>query len=455
MSSERLPIKMKLGFGVCDLGQNLFFTLVAFLLLNYLTDTVGIAAGLAGIVLAIAKIWDAISDPIVGFLSDRTSTTWGRRRPYLFYGSFLLFITMIIMFTNPAIFMGPGWIPGDHQLELFIWALLSYSLLCTAYTLVNIPYGALIPELTQDYHEKTSLNGYRYGFAVIGTILGAGIALPLIGTFPTINIGYMGMGIIYGALMMSTALITVYVVREKECGQLRQGEGFLATYKKVFKNKPYFLILLTYTLHVTALTIVSGIAIYYFKYIHQAESKITFAMLILLVTAMFFIPVSVLLAKKIGKKLVYGIGMALFSAGIFLLFIAGHLYDISFSYATMVLSGIGMGFTYVMPHAMMPDTIEYDYLLTGVRREGAFYGIWTFGTKIGQAVALAITGFVLSLFGYIPDVVQTESAKFGIRLLLGPIPIFIFALGIIACVIYPINERKYIKILDDIKEKGL
>ena len=174
-TGEKLSIKTKLGYGVCDLGGNLFFTVIAFLLLNYLTDTVGIAAGLAGTIIMIGKIWDAVTDPLAGYLSDRTSSRWGRRRPYIFFGAFPLFIAMIIMFTHPG-FTRPA--------HLFIWAVVAYCFLCTAYTLVNIPYNAMTPELTQDFHERTSINGYRFGFAVIGTLLGAGAALPLINAFP-------------------------------------------------------------------------------------------------------------------------------------------------------------------------------------------------------------------------------------------------------------------------------
>jgi GPH family glycoside/pentoside/hexuronide:cation symporter len=200
------------------------------------------------------------------------------------------------------------------------------------------------------------------------------------------------------------------------------------------------------------LTVVSGIAIYYFKYVHLNEPLTTAAMLILLVTAMVFIPVSVLVSKKIGKKAVYGFGMFVFSSGTMVLFFCGHLYDVSFSLMTMFFTGIGMGLTYAMPYAMVPDAVEYDYLKTGERSEGAFYGIWTFGIKIGQAVALGISGAVLSLSGYIPDVIQTPQALLGIRLLLGPIPAVIFFLALIALYCYPINEARYNEILEGIKE---
>ncbi len=130
-----------------------------------------------------------------------------------------------------------------------------------------------------------------------------------------------------------------------------------------------------------------------------------------------------------GKKRVYGLGMLIFSVVILLLYAVGHTQDISVSFVLMFFAGIGMGFTYALPYAIVPDAVEYDYLLTGRRTQGAFYGIWTFGIKIGQAMALGITGIVLSCTGYLPDVVQTDSAMHGIRLLLGPIPAVFFYPG--------------------------
>ncbi|MCP4757254.1 MAG: MFS transporter [Proteobacteria bacterium] len=444
IGQETLSKKIKLGYGICDLGGNLFFTVIAFLLLNYLTDTVGIAAGLAGAVIMVGKIWDAVTDPVVGFLSDRTKSRWGRRRPYILFGSFPLFLAMILMFTNPVL---------SSQTQLFVWGVFVYCLLNTAYTLVNIPYNALTPELTRDFHERSSVNGYRFGFAVIGTLMGAGAALPLVGSFAGKNLGYSVMGSIFGLVMMITALITFFSVKEPKPQNTEIRSGFLQTYLKVFRNGPYLLILATYALHITALTIVSGIAIYYFKYIHHDESKTTAAMLILLVTAMCFIPLSVILARKIGKKYVYGIGLFVFSASTMVLFFLGHTQPIGFSLAMMFFAGTGMGFTYAMPYAMVPDAVEYDYLLTGERTEGAFYGIWTFGTKIGQAVALGITGAVLSLTGYVPDVAQTETAQLGIRLLLGPFSAAIFLLSIFVLYFYPINESRYNEILAEINKR--
>ncbi|HNW27088.1 MAG TPA: MFS transporter [Spirochaetota bacterium] len=443
MVKSGMSIKAKIGYGVCDLGGNLFFTAIGLWLMIYLTDTVGIAAGLAGIVVAIGKIWDAITDPLAGFLSDRTKTRWGRRRPWMLFGSFPLFVAMVVMFTNPNL---------SSQAALFAWGTLAFCFLNTAYTAVNIPYNSLTPELTQDYHERTSLNGFRFGFAVVGTLLGAGLALPIVGLFSTKSAGFAAMGTIFGAAMLITALITFFSVREPVTERQPFTRGFFETYRKVFRNKPYLLILGAYALHVTGLTIVMSVAAYYFKYIHHDEQMTTTAMLVLLVTAFAFIPVSVILSKKFGKKIVYGAGLLIFAANVMVMFFLGHLYPVTFSIALMFTAGIGLGFTYVMPWAMVPDAVEYDYLLSGERTEGAFYGIWTFGIKIGQAISLAITGAVLSLSGYVPEAAQTPDALLGIRLLVGPITAVIFIAGAVVLYRYPINEKRYNEILDQIKE---
>ena len=317
MSSQKLPVQVKLGYGVCDLGGNLFFTIIAFLLLNYLTDTVGISAGLAGTIIMVGKVWDAVTDPVAGYLSDNTSSRWGRRRPYIFLGSIPLFLTMILMFTNPKL---------QSQGALFVWGTVSFCLLCAAYTVVNIPYSALTPELTQDFHERTSLNGYRFGFAVIGTLIGAGAALPLVNAFSDKNTGFTVLGIAFGFIMMITAMATAVTVKEPDRQASGPRQGFFRTYLGVFGNRPYIFILLTYALHVTALTVVSGIAIYYFKYVHQNEPMTTAAMVTLLVTAMVFIPVSVVVSKKTGKKAAYGFGLLAFAASIMVLFFFGHLH---------------------------------------------------------------------------------------------------------------------------------
>ena len=447
MEEKKLSVGVKLGYGAADFGGNLFFTATAFVLMNYLTDVVGLAAALAGIALMVGRIWDAFYDPIIGYLSDRTKTRMGRRRPFMLGGAIPLFIAMIIMFTNPSLVLGAG----ISQSVLFVYTMVVYIILCTTYSTVNIPYSSLGPELTTDYHERTSLNGYRFGFAGIGTLLGAGLALPIVAMAPDKNLGFVLMGTIFGAVLLVSTLTTVFSVKESDAVRPAQSMGFWKTYTEVFKNKPYLFILMSYILHILAITIASAIVIYYFKYILGAEDMTTYAMLILIGVAILFIPVSVAMSKKIGKKLVYGTGFIIMAVGLMVLFIIGHTMGVAFNLIMMAFMGIGMGFLYAMPYAIVADAIEYDYLRTGERREGAFFGIWTWGLKIGQALAAFIMGLTLEAMGYVANLMpQAASAQLGIRLFLGPISAGIFVLAAVVLYFYPITEKRYKEILADI-----
>ena len=225
MAEKKLSVGTKVGYGVADFGGNLFFTATAFVLMNYLTDTVGLSAALAGIALMVGRIWDAFYDPIIGFLSDRTKTKMGRRRPFMLGGAIPLFIAMIIMFTNPSLVIGSG----ISQAVLFLYTMIVYIILCTAYSTVNIPYSSLGPELTTDYNERTSLNGYRFAFAGIGTLMGAALALPIVAMAPDKNLGFVLMGTIFGAVLLVSTLTTVFSVRESTEVRPAQSMGFWKT----------------------------------------------------------------------------------------------------------------------------------------------------------------------------------------------------------------------------------
>jgi len=441
LHSGKLSFGTKLGFGICDLGGNLFFAMMGFYLLYFMTDVVGLAAGLAGTALMIGKIWDAITDPTVGYISDRTRTRWGRRRPYMFIGSFLLFITMILMFTAPGF---------ETQSQLFIWAAVMYCLLCSAYTLVNIPYGALTPELTTDYNERTVLNAYRMSSAVVGTLIGAGLVLPLVGMAATLKAGWTLSGTVMGAVMMITALITVFSVREPAHGEAPPQQNIFKSYAQVLGMKTFLTCLIPWTMHITGITIVQGTLLYYYVYLYGSKTGFQLALVTLLLTSMVFIPIWTVISKSIGKKKCYNAGMAIVTIAIIVLFIIGHRMPIEISYLIMAFAGIGFATQYVMPYAIIPDVVEYDYAENGVRREGVFYGLWTLTSKIGQAFAIALSGWTLSVFGYIPDVAQTELSLLGIRLLCGPIPVLFFIAGIIVLSFYPITRDKYQEILDKI-----
>jgi len=435
MGERKLSIREKAGFGVCDMGGNLFFTAMGFWSLNYLTDTIGLAAASAGIAVMIGKIWDAVTDPMMGYISDRTRSRWGRRRPYLLFGAIPLFLSMWYFFTNPHL---------GSQTAMFIWAALALCFLNTAYTIVSIPYSALTPELTEDYNERTSLNGFRFGFAVVGTMLGAAIVLPIVKAFPDKSTGFSIAGLCMGVIMLVATLITFFSVREPAHAKSDiPSEGFFSTYLSVFRNKAFVIILFTYALNILAINFLQGILVYYFKYVYHAEGMTTIAMVILLAVAMIIIPVSVPISKKIGKRQTYQLGLGIIASICLLLYFTAHFFGPEYFFAMMLVAGIGLGLVYVAPWAMVPDTVELDASKTGERREGAYYGMWTFISKCGQALSIVVSGFVLQRGGYVADAAQSADSITAIRILIGPLPAIVFAGAITLLFAYPITEKMY------------
>lgn len=436
-SEEKLTLKTKLGFGVGDLGGNLFFTIVGFYLLFYLTEVAGLSAALAGTALMIGKIWDAVSDPVVGYISDRTHTRLGRRRPYMLWGSLALLALMVVVFSIPEL-------PGVWKV---LYVILVLCLVNTAWTVVNIPYGALTPELTKDFHERTALNGYRMSFAVVGTFIGAGAVLPLVTAFgggTRAAAGWTLMALVMGGIMLVSGLITVIVVRERYQQTTSVPENVLSSYFEVLRLKAFRTILIPWSLHVTGINIIQATLLYYFAVIFGSEAGFQIALPILLAAAILFIPVWVQISKRIGKKISYNIGMGIFGGAVVIFFFLGHRLPIEFAYLLMALGGTGFAAHYVMPFAMIPDVVEYDVARNGKRREGVFYGLWTFVAKIGQALGLGLNGLLLTLAGYQEGATeQSDAAVLVIRLLVGPIPALFFLAGIIVLIGYPITQEVY------------
>ncbi|HSV94062.1 MAG TPA: MFS transporter, partial [Desulfobacterales bacterium] len=203
--TKRLSLGTKLGFGVCDVGGNLFVTVLGFYLLNFITDNLLLGASLAGTALLAGKIWDGVIDPAIGTLTDRTRSRLGRRRPWMLAGAIAILVMMTLMFTNPHI---------TRQGLLFVWVLVVYMLMVTAYSIINIPYGALTPELTKDYDERTTLNAFRMSFAVVGTFIGSQAVGPVRALFANKDLGWTAVGAVMSVVVSITALITFFTVRE-------------------------------------------------------------------------------------------------------------------------------------------------------------------------------------------------------------------------------------------------
>jgi GPH family glycoside/pentoside/hexuronide:cation symporter len=443
-----LTRREKLGYGIGDLGGNMFFTIIAFWLLGFFVDVLGLGAALAGTAILLGRAWDAVSDPVMGVVSDRTRTPFGRRRPYLLFGGILLIAAMVVLFLDVRRL---AW----SQNGLFLWATLSFAFASTVYTVVFVPYGALTADLARTYNERTSLTGYRMAFAIVGTLVGAGlfpIVVELLG-----GGGYTLAAAVFGALMTVTILLTFASVRERGpvAGTEAQASGVLRSYLRAMRFRPFLLALAPWTLHMTGIVIITSSVGFYFQHIHGRADLAPLASGALLIAAFIGVVFWVRRGRRASKSASYSIGMGIFGAALLLVFFVGHL-DVAVLFILLVVAGFGLATNYVMPWSILPDVIDAAQLESGVREEGLFYGLFTFWQKLGLGLAGFVAGLVLNATGYVAggDAVQTELAQLGIRLLIGPIPAVLFLAGILIMIRYPIDRARHAQIVELLESRG-
>jgi len=371
---EKLTNKTKILYGVADLGISLLTSSIQFFLLFYYTDIAGINPGLAGSALLVGKLtWDAINDPVFGYLSDRTRSRWGRRKPYMLLGAIPFGLSIWLLFSLP---------PGLVGVKAFLAVLGSFLLADTTQTLVSVPYYALSAELTYDYDERTSLISIRMIFTVLGYILGAAATTAVAGMF--INMGwtktaaYSGMGAIFGIVAVITMLVTVFGVKETPRPDLMPATMPLKRQlQQVFKNKPFVQYMIMSTIISISFTLLTSLLPYFITYQLLMEEQIPFIMLVLLGTIGLFLLPWRMVSKKMNKGPAYALGLFIASIAIVVAYFLPQGPS-PWIYAIAFFAGVGFSAQYVFPWSMIPDVIEVDESQSGERHEGIYFGVNAF-----------------------------------------------------------------------------
>ncbi|ATS17908.1 MFS transporter [Synechococcus sp. PCC 6717] len=453
MASSRPPLSLatKLAFGAGDLGAAITANLQVFFLMVFLTNVAGLSAGLAGSVLMIGKIWDAVNDPIIGFLSDRTqSAKWGRRHAWMVYSAIPF---GIIFFLN-------WWVPSDHQWVLFGYYVLMGILFNTVYTAVNLPYTALTPELTTDYNERTSLNSFRFAFSIGGSIGSLILAQVIFQAVENQQTQYLLLGGIAAVLSVLPIYWCVWGTRARvqqfnKTTPTQAGSTLplTAQLRLVFSNRPFLFVMGIYLCSWLAVQITASLIPFFVgDWLKLTPADYTQVALVVQATAMVMLFVWSAVSRRVGKKAVYYMGMTLWiiaQAGLFLLQPGQSLLLYTFA----ILAGFGVSTAYLVPWSMIPDVIDLDELNSGQRREGVFYAFMVLLQKIGLALGLFVVGQALEWAGYIssvagqPPPVQPDSALLAIRLAIGPVPTLCLIGGIVLAYFYPITQSVHQEIL--------
>ena len=442
---KKLPVITKVSYAMGDLGANMVCQSVALYYLYFLTDVTFMRASLAGISLMLVRCVDAFSDPLIGYFSDRTRTRWGRRRPYLLFNSFGCGLFFFLLFT---------YLPIRDQGLLFDHATFSYLIFYICFSLVNIPYSALTPDMTQDYDERTNLTAYRMTGAIIGMFVAAGLTSELIKLFPNERIGYSLTAAGYGVLFIILTLIVFWGVRENRDYSVKHDDTpMFRLYLNSFKNRPFVMVLLAYIMVELAIVLISSTLIYYMEYYMKKKELLSTIFLTMFGSALICIPLWALISKHLGKKWSYFMGTGLFSIAMICIFFIKPE-DILLLYLLAALAGMGLSTEFVYPWAMMPDTIEYNELMTGKRNEGVFYGMQSFGPKLSGALAGLLAGEVLTLVHYVPKLVnQSSETLLGIRLIFCIVPVLFTGMGMVFIALYPISHKKFQEIVAELDRR--
>lgn len=451
INTEKLSRLTKLAFGAGDLGPAIVAAINGFFLNAFLLDVAGLRPAMAGTIFLLAKIWDAVNDPIIGALTDRTKTRWGRRRPWLLFAAIPFGLAFFLQWIVPDL--------GDAG--KFWYYLVIAILLDSAYTAINVPYAALTPELTHDYDERTSLSSYRFSFSILGGVLAAFFHTIIVGFFDSPFTGYMVSAAVWAFFIIAPNFITFAFTREVHYKEERpSGPGFLEGLRIAFHNRAFIYVVLIYLLSWLSIQFVQNNLLLYVKYWIGAEEQFGVLILCIQFSAFIFLLIWARISQKLGKQNVYYAGMTVWIlVAIFLFTVQPGQVTLLFILA--ILAGAGVSIGYLIPWSMLPDVIELDELETGQRREGIFYGFFVFLQKLGISLGIAISNYILELTGYINQVpggatpVQPNSALMALRVFVSLVPMVILLASFILVYHYPITRKKHAEIRAELEHRKL
>ncbi|MBU2513461.1 glycoside-pentoside-hexuronide (GPH):cation symporter [bacterium] len=440
MKSLRLSTKIYYLFG--DIGVSTCLSAIAFFMLFFFTDVAHLDPALVGTVLLIGKLWDAVNDPLFGWISDRTQSRFGKRRVYLLFGTIPLGLSFVLLWMIPT---------GASNALAIVWLLGTFFLFYSFITIVSVSYYAMTPELTRDYDERTSLTTFRMIGGSAGYMAGAALPPLIAGLFVTEQIGWRVMGLCLGVFTVLCLFITAFGVRIDE--NMESPPSTMPPIKSIlscFKNRPYNYILIQGAITGMSFMLIMSYMSFYLTYQLDMRDQIPLIMALYIGTIALFLFFWKWLADRWAKGPTYALG----------LFIAFGTLALSFFlpqgrsnliYVILLISAFGMSAQWVLPWSILPDVVEYDELMTGERREGMYYGLRGLLGKISDAVGIFVGGWVLKLFAFVPETAQTPETLFGIRLFFGPIPALLIFISLPLLIWFPINRQIHAETLEKLK----
>ena len=390
-----ISFRLAVGWGLGSLPMSAMFNAVSLLLLTFLIEHVGVAAVTAGLLIMVSKIYDAVTDPLMGVLTDRTKSRWGRRRPYLMLGGVLAGASFIMLFTVPSF---------SSQSVLMIYVLAALILNATAYTVFNVPYLTMPAEMTDNYHERTTLMSYRVSAIAGGQLLSSVLGPVIIAYYGGGLFGHSVMSIVVGIAIIAICAICFWTTHDARftAHVADHGFSFKEQLKTALDNKPFFLLLMVKFTQLFGFSIfIAALPLLFTRILDVSYAYLGTYYLFQAGAVIASQPMWVALSRRYGKAACYYMTSTIFAAAS-LSWVLGTADDPNwFILARATVTGVGAGGLLLIGQSLLPDTIEYDFRRTGLRREGIFAGVYTTVEKFSFAFGPAVLGFLLGAYGWV------------------------------------------------------
>lgn len=436
LNFKKLSERLAYGFG--DFGCNIIYTAMSAFLLFYYTDYAGVSAFAVGTIMMVSRLFDGISDIIMGVIVDRTKSKYGKARPWILRMCIPFAISGVLLFSVPT-----SWAETPKLIYVFI----TYNLVSTVvYTAINVPYSALNALMTQNPYERSVLSIFRNLLATAGTLTINIFTLPLVEFFGNNALAWTKTFFIFGIIAIIAFLYTFWGTSErvKSVAQLQSTENndvpVLVGIKALFKNKYWIMMTGMLALFFLMYAINGGSTVYYAKDIlgdKNLVGTINGIFNIVQICGMFFIAMMI---KKFGKRNIFALGLVLDIVGMLILNYSNGV--MSLIIISSIIRGLGNACGGATMWAMVSDTIDYGEWKTGYRTEGLVNSACSFGWKIGNGIGSALLGLILEAGGYVGTAItQTETALFSIEICFIWIPIAIYVIGLVIMSFYHLDKE--------------
>lgn len=456
-----IKLKEKIGYGFGDMASSMFWKLFGSYLMIFYTDVFGLPAAVVGTLFLVTRVWDSAFDPIVGVVADRTHSRWGKFRPYLLFLAIPFSVIGVLTFVTPPF--------GDNG--KLIYAYVTYSLMMMVYSAINVPYASLLGVMSDNPKERNTLSTYRMAFAYIGSFIALLLFMPMVnfwsGHSKEIAAQQQGWTLAVAVIAVMCALLFIgcFALTRERVKALHEKQAPLKEdLKDLWKNRPWWILLGAGVAALVFNSIRDGATVYYFKYfiVEEDFQTISFFGVSFVLSGLYLsvgqianiagVILAAPVSNRIGKKQTYMGSMAIATV-LSILFFWFDKDNLALIFTFQILISICAGCIFPLLWSMYADCTDYSELKTGNRATGLIFSSSSMSQKFGWAIGSALTGWLLSYFGFVANEVQQAEAIQGIKMFMSFLPAAGTLLSIVFISMYPLSEKKMLEISAALKSR--